>query len=269
MIIKPNIIALNKHITIKYRASKNGDFEGSLVFKDKIVCKHNCSTVEKLIELLEDEAAQLDTSFFGYKGAIDKFHEFFKEGFTDPRYLAKERDYKLMAKSKLENGASLEAALMSEADPNSAISAIKATALIHRYEAPALISLLENDGKRFLHALSKFTVDTNKDTFNTVAVFLKKHDCAKWPCLTYFPFLWMPQKHMFLKPEVLKEFAERVGDDYQYKYNSNLQYSIYVSLLTMTDDTNKHIHDLQPKDNIDTQGFIWTAIMYDNARDAE
>ena len=39
----------------------------------------------------------------------------------------------------------------------------------------------------------------------------KPHDAASWTVATYLPFLWRPETHMFLKPEVTKDFAERVG----------------------------------------------------------
>jgi hypothetical protein len=46
---------------------------------------------------------------------------------------------------------------------------------------------------------------------------LRPHESAKWTVVT-LPFLWQPEKHMFLKPEVTKDYAARVGhrfaDDY-------------------------------------------------------
>ena len=47
---------------------------------------------------------------------------------------------------------------------------------------------------------------------------LKHHESAKWTVVTYLPFLWRPETHMFLKPEVTKDFAARVGHRFASDY---------------------------------------------------
>ena len=56
---------------------------------------------------------------------------------------------------------------------------------------------------------------------------LKPHDSAKWTVATYLPFLWQPEKHMFLKPEVTKDFAARVGHRFATDYEARLDFSVY------------------------------------------
>jgi hypothetical protein len=55
---------------------------------------------------------------------------------------------------------------------------------------------------------------------------LKPHDSAKWTVATYLPFLWQPEKHMFLKPEVTKDFAARVGHRFATDYKARLDFSV-------------------------------------------
>jgi hypothetical protein len=62
---------------------------------------------------------------------------------------------------------------------------------------------------------------------------LKPHDSAKWTVATYLPFLWQPEKHMFLKPEVTKDFAARVGHRFATDYEARLDFSVYESLLDL------------------------------------
>jgi hypothetical protein len=86
---------------------------------------------------------------------------------------------------------------------------------------------------------------------------LKPHDNAKWTVVTYLPFLWRPEEHMFLKPEVTKDFAARVGHRFASDYEFRLDVGVYDSLLDLASKTAHELADLQPRDRIDVQSFIW------------
>lgn len=62
---------------------------------------------------------------------------------------------------------------------------------------------------------------------------LKPHDNAKWTVVTYLPYLWRPDTHMFLKPEVTKNFATRVGHRFAAEYEPRLSLTVYESLLDL------------------------------------
>ena len=62
---------------------------------------------------------------------------------------------------------------------------------------------------------------------------LKPHDAAKWTAATYLPFLWRPDQHMFLKPEVTKDLAARVGHRFASDYEAGLDIGVYESLLDL------------------------------------
>ena len=65
---------------------------------------------------------------------------------------------------------------------------------------------------------------------------------------------------MFLKPQVTKDFAERVGHPFFLLYKSQLEFSVYESLLDLADRTARELSDLAPPrslDRIDIQSFIW------------
>ena len=91
---------------------------------------------------------------------------------------------------------------------------------------------------------------------------LKPHDAAKWTVVTYLPFLWRPDVHMFLKPEITKLFADRVGHEFAFQYRANLDLEVYRSLLDLAARTNDAIRALEPRDQIDVQSFIWVVGAY-------
>jgi hypothetical protein len=63
----------------------------------------------------------------------------------------------------------------------------------------------------FIQAAARFTLGESKPALKAMESVLKPYDAAKWTTVTYLPFLWRPEQHMFLKPETTKDFAERVG----------------------------------------------------------
>ncbi|MDQ2801298.1 MAG: hypothetical protein M3Y41_00915 [Pseudomonadota bacterium] len=97
---------------------------------------------------------------------------------------------------------------------------------------------------------------------------LRPHDNAKWTVVTYLAFLWRPHAHMFLKPAVTKQFAVRVGHRFARDYEPRLEIEVYDSLLDLTRRTEEALTELQPRDLIDVQSFIWVVGSYNEATDA-
>src|SRR3989338_1008415 len=54
-----------------------------------------------------------------------------------------------------------------------------------------------------------------------------------WPAATYLPFLWRPGAQMFLKPQVTRDFADRVGHEFGRAYSPRFDASVYNSLLSL------------------------------------
>jgi hypothetical protein len=86
---------------------------------------------------------------------------------------------------------------------------------------------------------------------------LKPHNNAKWTVVTYLPFLWRPDQHMFLKPDVTNDFAARVGHRFALNYGAKLDMPVYEDLLDLAEKTSIELADLEPRDRIDVQSFIW------------
>ena len=83
----------------------------------------------------------------------------------------------------------------------------------------------------------------------------------------HLPFLWRPEEHMFLKPEVTKDFAARVAHRFAMDYQARLDFSVYESLLDLVSKTAAELAQLKPRDRIDVQSFIW--VVGDYKEDSE
>lgn len=61
---------------------------------------------------------------------------------------------------------------------------------------------------------------------------------------------------MFLKPEVTKDFAARVGHRFALNYEARLDIAVYEDLFDLAAKTSVELADLKPRDRIDVQSFI-------------
>jgi hypothetical protein len=76
-----------------------------------------------------------------------------------------------------------------------------------------------------------------------------------WPIVTVFGFVAQPAKHVFLKPNVTKIAARRYTFDFEYQSRPGWQ--TYASLLRFAAVVRRDLRDLQPRDMIDIQSFLW------------
>jgi hypothetical protein len=100
----------------------------------------------------------------------------------------------------------------------------------------------------FIRAAARFATEVSKSALLDMERALKPHGAAKWTVVTYLPFLWRPQTHMFLKPEVTKDFAARVGHSFASEYEARLNIDVYVSLLDLVTETEEELAELKPSD---------------------
>lgn len=76
-----------------------------------------------------------------------------------------------------------------------------------------------------------------------------------WPVVTVFGFIALPAEHIFLKPNVTRVAARAY--EFDFKYQSRPNWDTYASLLAFAARVRKDIRDLQPRDMIDIQSFLW------------
>ena len=76
-----------------------------------------------------------------------------------------------------------------------------------------------------------------------------------WPVVTVMAFIAQPKAHVFLKPVVTREAAERYG--FPFTYRSKPNWETYASLLSFARTVRKDLSDMRPRDMIDIQSFLW------------
>jgi hypothetical protein len=222
---------------------------------------------------LHDEVAKKSASFFGYHGARTRFLKYFPGGFASDAYVGigdkngtGERAYKLAAKARLEATVTPEAAATGSGFAGAVIQAFADTNLLEpKFELPKVGQLMRGpNGDDFIRGAARFTLGDIKGGLAEMEKAARPHEAAKWTLVSYLPFLWRPEAHVFLKPQVTKDYAERVGHCFPEAYEPALRPEVYASLLDLYAKTGTAIADLAPRDNIDIQSFIWVVGKYTN-----
>lgn len=207
---------------------------------------------------LHDEAGKTNPKYFGFDGARGRFLRFFPNGFHSAGYADEERNYKVAAKKKLDATVPVEKAVIGSGFGEAVLAVFRATNLLSPFEKTRLQDVLRGPtADPFIRATARFTMDETKAALLEMERALKPSESAKWTVATYLPFLWRPEKHMFLKPEVTKDFAVRVGHRFATDYEPRLDIEVYNSLLDLVTKTTAELSDLKPRDRIDVQSFIW------------
>lgn len=209
-------------------------------------------------------AARHSPNYFGFDGARARFLRIFREGFKSRAYLDHERNYKLKAKEKLQSAAPLAQALTASGLGEPILAAYRATNLLSPFEKTRMQEALRGPhSDQFIRGAAAFAIGELKLGLSEMAQALRPYDVAKWTAVTYLPFLWNSDVHMFLKPEVTKNFAERVGHSFSVDYSPQLDLSVYLSLLDLASAADRETASLEPTDRIDTQSFVWVVGEYD------
>ena len=222
----------------------------------------------EVLQRLYDAADRDNPKYFGFYGARNRFLHFYAGGFASPNFVEDERRYKEAAKERLGAEAPLEEAQAGIGFGEAVLSAYRNTNLLSPYEKAKLQDVLR--GKRsdaFIHGAAAFALGDLKAGLAEMENALKPDRVANWTAATYLPFLWRPEAHMFLKPEVTKDFALRVGHSFAHEYRAKLDLSVYESLLDLVGETELELADMNPKDRIDVQSFIWVIGAYNDQQE--
>ncbi|OGH56976.1 MAG: hypothetical protein A3G34_07130 [Candidatus Lindowbacteria bacterium RIFCSPLOWO2_12_FULL_62_27] len=204
--------------------------------------------------------------------AMQKFRNIFKDGFDAPSYTSKERDYKWTAHCLWNDSLNREeyTRLLSNEEWEEivvrALAVEAKTNLLSPYEKMPLRDALKTSAaaKTFCRGLydliygdDGFENRFDRFTGTLEALPQPKSSTVKWPIQTFFPFIAMPGNHLFLKPEVTNQAAERRG--YQLNYKSEPNWLTYSCLLKFARIVKDELVSagLNPRDMIDIQSYIW------------
>jgi hypothetical protein len=199
-----------------------------------------------------------------------KFLYYFPKGFTDPTYLAWERNYKMDAHFAFQQQLNREdfKKLINARQYNEiAFRAVRTetkTNLLFSFEKMALRDAVKTTqgAKAFSLGLYNYIYGTKSlqqrfDAFaETIASLPRKQTrVLTWPLQTVFGFLGNPDEHIFLKPRVTQAAAEKY--QYDFVYRSNPNWETYQSMLNFAEQVRRDMAGLKPQDYIDLQSFIW------------
>ena len=201
--------------------------------------------------------------FFGFGGAINLFMKAYPDGFQTPQFIDEERTYKRDASNRIR--ASLTRSFIEEAIESGefgefakgVMSGLQATNLVSPYEKARFNDAMKKSDirKQIAPALRDLLYGDFDQAFVALVGVLREGEALTWPLVTYFPFLFDPLRHMFMKPEVMRLCAYRLGFDLHYETPPTIQ--TYRILLEFTDFVRDGISALNPEDNIDIQSFIY------------
>ena len=229
---------------------------------------------EAVIGLLRRLIDEDHPRFIGFEGAIRKFRLIFDQGaFEDPYYVqGRERNFKLDARAVLNDlppeRAARETSRETAATAERAFAEIKFQLIAWQEVDRARTLLRSLDGPAFVAAAARFCLEPGPLALGTLRAIAGRHDAAAWTVVTYLPWLWRPDEHMFLKPNATCRFAERVGHPFQHADLSGEPYTSYDMLRDLALAIRRETADLGCRDNIDAQGFVWVTEVYDVERDA-
>ncbi|MEY2562828.1 MAG: hypothetical protein QOH88_1021 [Verrucomicrobiota bacterium] len=201
-----------------------------------------------------------------------KFLRFFKKGFRDETYLAWERDYKWETHQRWEEALNrnefrrllgkgeyteiaARAVRTEQRSRHSMIFSFEKMALRDAVKSPAGARIFTEGLYAFLHGAGSDEARFAGWCEAVSSMPRKQTRVLTWPLVTVFGFIAQPEKHIFLKPNVTKIAARNYGFDFPYQSKPN--WNTYATLLQFAETIRDDLQDLQPRDMIDLQSFIW------------
>ena len=199
-----------------------------------------------------------------------KFLRFFPGGFDDATYVDWEREYKWTAHERwMALLAPDRFRALLDADESlliaqHAVQIESRTNLLFSFEKMALRDAVKSRAGAaafarglydFLHG--KGADEARFERWCSVVEGLPRRQTRvlTWPIVTVFGFLALPERHIFLKPNVTRHAAEAYGVEFAYRSRPN--WETYSSLHAFAERVRRDQRDLHPRDMIDLQSFIW------------
>lgn len=213
---------------------------------------------------------KLSSSFAGIKyqslpDSIAFFQSEFPGGFHGDIYDEHERSYKVrtheLAREILARAA-LQALLEKEEHAEvcrRALRVLNASNLVSPFEKMALKDGLAGEAaeSRFSAGLQDLLYGEGelKGRFEAFASLLQDMDAGKWTLVTYYLYVVHPGQYMFVKPTVIQHAAELCRFEIQYRAEPN--WLTYRRVLNFSEYLKAQLAELEPRDMIDVQSFMW------------
>lgn len=199
-----------------------------------------------------------------------KFLRAFPDGFYDATYLDWERDYKWAAHERwrtLLGRDDFHDLLSKRRYAEAARRAVRIesrTNLLFSFEKMAVRDAIKSTAGARAFATGLFdlvygagpTADRFTEWCEVVARLPRAQTrVLTWPVVTVFGFIALPRVHFFLKPTVTRLAASAYG--YDLRYESRPSWAAYSEILAFAKAVQRDLRDLEPRDMIDIQSFLW------------
>jgi hypothetical protein len=204
-----------------------------------------------------------------FDNLVERFRNFFKDGFDGKLFFEHERRLKeepakelLKWLSRDEMSKLLEAS--NYAQMAERVKRVLRSRLLFPQEIMRVIDALKRPENKAPFALALWTLlygdETPQVRFETFANLLANVDATSWTAATYFQFLATNGEQMFMKPEVTKKIANSLGIALNYKSEPN--WLTYCKLQELGKRVGEELEarGLSPKSGFDVQGFIWASV---------
>lgn len=233
--------------------------------------KFSAASKEALIDLLQKSILESADSFVGLEGAQARFLKLFPEGFTDIGLFRETNDGEIAFKRKMAEDVQRSLPMDGWPDikdaPEIALRLLRSKTFIDPYTKNDLARVLRGEKARdYLKICTDFALGEIEDASAEFSFTFKGDNVAKWPALTFLPFFWKPESHMFLKPQFTREYASRIGHSFDIYYSPAPNGDTYTRLMDMVKETKDFLSNLNPSDNIDIHSFMWTVVEYQDAK---
>lgn len=193
-----------------------------------------------------------------------KFLRFFPGGFADEKYYDWERGYKWEAHQAWEEQlgrAEFKRLLRSNEFDEIAARAVRIesrTNLLFSFEKMALRDAIRTGARDFAQGLYEYLHGKgNFEQWCSVVESLPRRQTRvlTWPLVTVFGFIALPERHIFLKPNVTRIAAREY--EFDFRYTSRPNADTYRNYLEFAAAIRRDTKDLRPRDMIDLQSFMW------------
>jgi hypothetical protein len=197
--------------------------------------------------------------------SIQYFLEQFPGGFYGNKFQSEEREYKDKAHNLAQEliGRDNLKELLKNKEYSEitkrALKVVNATNLIFPNEKMSLKDGLvsEKSQKAFSESLYELLFGNGeiKDKFESFSNVLENINAAKWTTASYFLFILLPEKYMFVKPTVTQHTSELCG--FEINYKPQLNWLTYKLIIEFSNYLYSELAELNPRDMIDVQSFMW------------
>jgi hypothetical protein len=198
------------------------------------------------------------------------------EGFYGENYLKVERNLKVAAHTlalELLGPAPLQELIDQknyEEICRRALKIVQATKLIFLNEKTALQAALKDpkNMELFAEKLNQLLYGETdlEERFKSFSRALGEIRMAKWTILSYFLFIFFPDRFIFLKPIVTQPAAELSAFDINFRPDLNWQ--TFKGVLDFSEYLKSELKELKPRDMIDIQSFMWCLGTHKKTSDA-